>query len=86
MTCLTAQMPRKRRSYNIDERLINVLSQLAQKDNMSANRYLENLLFSHGQQRGVLPMDAQPLGETRGGDFTSKKIQHDRTESEPSEA
>ena len=72
MTCLTAPMPRKRRSYNIDERIINVLSELAKRDNMSANRYLENLLFTHAQQRGALPMDAQPLGETRGGDFSKK--------------
>lgn len=79
MTCFTAPMPRKRRSYNIDERVINVLSELAQKDNMSANRYLENLLFTLGQQRGILPMNAQPLGETRGGDFSKKS---DRTQSE----
>lgn len=72
MTCITVPMPRKRRSYNIDERVINVLSELAQRDNMSANRYLENLLFTLGQQRGVLPMNAKPLGETRGGDFSKK--------------
>lgn len=77
MTCLAVPMPRKRRSYNIDERVINVLSELAKKDNMSANRYLENLLFSHGQQRGALPMDAQPLGETRGGNFTNKRTSPD---------
>ena len=62
-------MPRKRRSYNIDERVIDALTMLAQKDNMSANRYLENLLFSLGKQQGFIPMDAQPLGETRGGYF-----------------
>lgn len=83
MYCTASPMPRKRRSYNIDERMINVLSQLAQKDNMSANRYLENLLFSHAQQRGALPMDAQPLGETRGGDFRSGN-KSDRTTSSES--
>lgn len=72
MTCIPAPMPRKRRSYNIDERLIDVLSELAQRDNMSANRYLENLIFSHGQQRGILGMDAKPLGETRGGDHSKQ--------------
>lgn len=73
MTCTLLPMPRKRRSYNIDERLISALAELAARDNMSANRYLENLLFSHGRDRGVIPMDAKPLGETRGGDFTSGK-------------
>ena len=60
-------MPRKRRSYKIDERVIDAIARAAQKSNMSANKYLENLLFMHSKQIGELPMDAQPLGETRGG-------------------
>ncbi|MGB7487212.1 MAG: hypothetical protein WA901_13550 [Phormidesmis sp.] len=38
---------------------------------MSANRYLENLLFLHGKQIGELDDDAQPLGELRGGSRTA---------------
>ena len=60
-------MPRKRRSYKIDERVIEAIARAAQKSNMSANKYLENLLFVHSKQVGELPMDAEPLGETRGG-------------------
>ena len=73
-------MPRKSRSYNLDERVIDVVRALAQKENMSQNRYLENLLFIHGQQRGEIPMSAKPLGETRGGDFTSSKKKESTTE------
>jgi hypothetical protein len=66
-------MPRVRRSYKIDERVTDALMRAAAKSNMSANRYLENLLFSHAQTVGEIPLDAQPLGETRGGDRTTNK-------------
>ena len=42
-------MPRKRRSYKIDERVIEAIARAAQKSNMSANKYLENLLFIHSK-------------------------------------
>ena len=61
-------MPRIRRSYKIDERAIEALARAASKINMSANRYLENLLFSHAKTIGEISFDAEPLGETRGGD------------------
>lgn len=67
MNCGTATMPRKRRSFMLDERVINVIAKAAQRKNVSANRYLENLLFLHGKQIGELDDDAQPLGELRGG-------------------
>ena len=71
MNCGTATMPRKRRSFMLDERVINVIAKAAQRKNVSANRYLENLLFLHGKQIGELDDDAQPLGELRGGDRTA---------------
>lgn len=72
MVSTMTSMPRIRRSYKIDERVIDALMRVAAKSNMSANRYLENLLFSHGQTMGEIPFDAAPLGETRGGDRTIK--------------
>lgn len=66
-----AQMPRKRRTYTIDERLIDALSTMAAKRNASANRFLENILWKMATDEGVISSDAQPLGETRGGDRTS---------------
>jgi hypothetical protein len=58
------------------------LERLARKSNISANKYLENLLMAHAKQLGEMPMNAEPLGETRGGDrsaHTKPKNQGDDT-------
>ena len=65
-------MPRKRRSYILDERTIEAIAQLARQNHTSANRYLEGLLFNHAKSAGVLPMSAEPLPELRGGDQRAK--------------
>jgi hypothetical protein len=80
MNCGTAIMPRKRRSFMLDERVIDVLAKAAQRKNVSANRYLENLLFLHGKQIGEIDDDAQPLGELRGGDRTATEQESAHTE------
>lgn len=66
-----AQMPRKRRTYTIDERLIDALAKMAAAKNASANRFLENILWEKATTEGLIPKSAKPLGETRGGDRTS---------------
>lgn len=66
-----ATMPRKNRTFRIDERLIDGLAQIARLKNMSANKYMEDLLLTLCKEEGVLPADALPLGETRGGDRTA---------------
>lgn len=63
-------MPRKNRTFRLDERLINGLARAARLKNMSANKYIEDLLLKVCKEEGVLPADALPLGETRGGDRT----------------
>lgn len=68
----TATMPRKNRTFRIDERLIDGLAQVARLKNMSANKYMEDLLLKVCKEEGVMPVDALPLGETRGGDRTSE--------------
>ena len=73
MNSAIATMPRKKRSYAIDERVIDAIQRAARKSNMSANRYLEKVLFGHAQSIGELSIEAEPLGELRGGDFTSGK-------------
>ena len=78
MVCSVQAMPRVRRSYKIDERVVDALTRAASKSNMSANRYLENLLFSHAKTVGELPFEAEPLGETRGGDRTGSKSEGDK--------
>lgn len=71
---MTAQlMPRKNRTFRLDERLLDGLSALAKKKNMSANKYLENWLLATCVKEGVLPPDTEPLGEQRGGDRTQTK-------------
>ena len=67
-----AVMPRKNRTFRIDERLIDGLAKVARLKNMSANKYMEDLLLKVCKEEGVLPADALPLGETRGGDRTSE--------------
>ena len=69
----SATMPRKNRTFRIDERLIDGLAQVARLKNMSANKYMEDLLLKVCKEEGVMPADALPLGETRGGDRTSSE-------------
>lgn len=71
MVSAAMNMPRKKRSYALDERVIEAIQKAARDANMSANRYLEGLMFTHAKSIGKIPLDAQPLGELRGGDFTS---------------
>lgn len=65
MTAL--EMPRKNAGYRLDERCIEALKVLAARNGKSANEYLEEMLFVHAKNYSVLPPDAEPLGETRGG-------------------
>ena len=46
MICSAGQMPRKRRSYILDERVIDAIARLADQRKTSANRCLEEVLFS----------------------------------------
>ena len=64
-------MPRKRRTYTIDERLIETLAAMAADNNLSANRYLENVLTELAKKTGYLDDSFKALGETRGGDRTT---------------
>ncbi|MEL6879068.1 MAG: hypothetical protein AAFP09_00980 [Cyanobacteria bacterium J06607_10] len=67
------QMGRKRRTYNIDERLIEALAAMAAAKNASANRFLENILWEKARADGFISKEEQPLGETRGGDRTTSE-------------
>ena len=66
-------MPRKAVTYRFDERIIAAVKARARQDNSSANNWLETLLIKVLREDGVLPDDFEPLGETRGGDRTTKK-------------
>jgi hypothetical protein len=47
-------MPRRRRTFKFDERLLDALKVVAQKDNSSANNWLETLLMKELQMSGGL--------------------------------
>jgi len=61
------EMPRKRRTFKLDDRILNALANKARSENSSANNWLETHLFKLLKAEGFLPDDAEPLGETRGG-------------------
>lgn len=69
-----AEMPRKRRTFKIDERILDALAEAAREENSSANNWLESWLMRKLKTDGHLPDDFKPLGETRGGN------RQDRTE------
>ena len=76
-----AQMPRKRITLNVDTRIADALASIADRLGISVSRVGELELSKHLVELGELPDDYKPLGETRGGDFTSKKAKakSDRT-------
>lgn len=68
---------RKTRTFRLDEIVIDGLNELARRKNSSANRLLENTLFELLKTEGIIEPDAEPLGETRGGDQKSDKSKED---------
>jgi hypothetical protein len=60
-------MPRRPASFRIDERVLEVITTLAARSGVEPQRYLENYFFARGKELGLIPPDAEPLGETRGG-------------------
>ena len=68
---------RSKRSYHLDDRVIDAIMKMAKQSNTSANRFLESLVFDVAKERGILPTDAEPLGELRGGDRTNSDTDSD---------
>ena len=67
MTAAIDLMPRKPASFRIDERVLEVIATLAARSGVEPQRYLENYFFARGKELGLIPPEAEPLGETRGG-------------------
>jgi hypothetical protein len=67
MTAQTLDMARKRRTFKLDERLLDALKDVSHEQNTSANNWLETLLINTFRREGVLPKDFKPLIENRGG-------------------
>lgn len=64
---MSLPMPRIVRTFRIDSRVLEALDRLADKGETNANKYLENLLLSHAKLLGEMPMDSEPLADSRGG-------------------
>jgi len=63
----TLEMPRKDKEFRLDDRILDALKHASRKAGMSINAYVENVLFAHLKGVGQIPIDADPLPETRGG-------------------
>lgn len=72
MHVLISFMTRKRKpvSFRIDELVVETLAKLAKEDNASVNRFIESHFFKLGKEKGLIPQDAELLGETRGNKQT----------------
>jgi hypothetical protein len=66
MNCL--DMPRVRKTFVLDERVMNALDSAAKKAGYkNANQFVEATLFNLLKLSGNLEADAEPLTEGRGG-------------------
>ncbi|MBE9033022.1 hypothetical protein IQ266_25120 [filamentous cyanobacterium LEGE 11480] len=63
----TIEMPRRDRKLRLDERIVEGLEAHAKEQDTSFNALCESILFMYAKSVGRLPLDAEPLGETRGG-------------------
>ncbi|MEO0986873.1 MAG: hypothetical protein AAFY20_15155 [Cyanobacteria bacterium J06639_14] len=64
---LSAVMPRKRRTFMFDVRLLDGLKAIARKENSSVNNWLETLVMQTLREKGVIDEDFEPIQENRGG-------------------
>ena len=64
---------RKAVTFRIDERIIDAIEKAAIEVNNSKNKYLELLMLKHCIDKGLLPKNFKPLGETRGGDRSKRE-------------
>jgi len=67
LVCMTEGRKRKPVAYRIDTAMLKALEMLAKDANMSANRYLETLIYETAMKKGFIEEGTEMLGETRGG-------------------
>ena len=61
------QMPRKDTKLRLDDRILDALREKAVESSVSFNALCEAILFNYAKSIGKLPIDADPLPESRGG-------------------
>jgi len=79
MWLVLEEMVRKRKTItiSIDPVVWDAIQQAAQKQGISASRWLETFTFDNLKNVGLIPQDVEKLGEIRGGDRTGKDVQID---------
>lgn len=68
-----AGMPRKKLTFRIDERLLQVMDETARLSGHSKNLWLERHLTRFFEDAGKLPENFEPLGDLRGERYSKKK-------------
>lgn len=61
------EMPRKDTKLRLDDRVLAALREKADESGLSFNALCEGVLFTYAKATGKIPIDAEPLPETRGG-------------------
>ena len=67
MIAVSLAMPRKPKTYKLDERLIEALEKLASSEGESTGSYVERILWRYCQGRGVIDPNDDPSKDKRGG-------------------
>ncbi len=65
MNCI--DMPRKPKTYKLDERLIDAIDTLAETAGESVGGYVERILWRYCQGMGAIDPKAEPSADKRGG-------------------
>jgi hypothetical protein len=65
MNCI--DMPRKPKTYKLDQRLISALDSLAESAEESVGSYVERILWRYCQGMGAIDPKAEPSSDKRGG-------------------
>jgi hypothetical protein len=63
----TLEMPRKPKTFKLDERLIAALEEAAIKSGENPGGFVERILWRYCQGIGVIALAAEPSKDKRGG-------------------
>ena len=63
----TLEMPRKPKTFKLDERLIAALEEAATKSGENPGGFVERILWRYCQGIGVIDLTAEPSKDKRGG-------------------
>ncbi len=72
---LVEMRKRKNATYRLDSLIIEKIAEHAKNNGVSANSWLEKYLFNSLKSMGIIDESETPLGETRGGDRKTNKIE-----------